>query len=383
MRSSKRSDASLRSIQRDVSQRLMLCQQALSEQRVDALFLSPGANQCYVSGFLEPPSERFLCLIVPAVGTPVFVAPEMYEHQIEEACWLDPIEILVWEDGQGPRASIGRVLDGLVLRSRRVLIDDQMWASSSIVLRELLSDCTFDVASSLLGNLRERKSDAELALLQEAAAITDEAFRSSVLCGGLVGLTERQLAARLRDALLEEEAQDIVGIMIASGARSANPHYRGGERVIEAGDSVTIDFGCRWHGYCSDMTRTVVCGPPSKELVSVHHAVEEAQEAAFRSVRVGAYARDVDSIARQVLAKSGYADAFVHRTGHGVGLDIHEEPYIGSASETRLAAGMTFSIEPGVYLPGHFGVRIEDVVAVRDAGGERLNSIGHELFVLT
>jgi Xaa-Pro aminopeptidase len=383
MRSPKRSDTSVESIQRDASQRLSLCQQAMCAQRVDALFLSPGANQYYLSGFLEPPSERFLCLIVPAAGSPVFVAPEMYERQIGEACWLDPIEIVLWDDGRGPRAAIGRVLDDVSWRSRRVLIDDQMWASSAILLRELLSDCAFGVASSLLGDLRARKSDTELALLQEAAAITDEAFVSSVLCGGLVGLTETHLAARLRNALLEAEAPDIVGIMIASGAQSANPHYRGGTRVIEEGDSVTIDFGCRWRGYCSDMTRTVVCGPPSEELASVHHAVEEAQEAAFRSVRVGAYARDVDSIARQVLAKSGYADAFVHRTGHGVGLDIHEEPYIGSASETQLAAGMTFSIEPGVYLPGLFGVRIEDVVAVRDAGGERLNAIGHELFVLT
>jgi Xaa-Pro aminopeptidase len=170
--------------------------------------------------------------------------------------------------------------------------------------------------------------------------------------------------------------------LVASGPNSALPHYRAGQRRIQAGDVVVLDFGCRVHGYCSDITRTVACEKPSREIEAVYEIVKDAQERAAQAVKPGVAAEEIDRAARAYITRVGYGEHFIHRTGHGIGLEVHEAPYINEGNHLQLEEGMTFSVEPGIYLPGRFGIRLEDIVVVTESGARRLNNCTHDLQVV-
>jgi Xaa-Pro aminopeptidase len=261
-------------------------------------------------------------------------------------------------------------------------VDDALWASFLLSIQGALPECRFAAAGSVLAELRMRKDSFEVAFLEKAGACADAAF-DQILRAGFEGSTELELAAKLEEAMVGAGAEEpAFKTLVASGPNSALPHYRAGHRRVCRGDVVILDFGCRVGGYCSDISRTVVCGPPSDEIRRAHETVQEAQRLAVDAVRPEQRACDVDRTARAYLEGKGLGRQFVHRTGHGIGLDIHEHPYIAEGNELRLQAGMTFSIEPGVYFPERFGVRIEDVVAVTDSGARAMTKATHELLVV-
>ena len=357
------------------------CQALLRERGADLLILSFGPNLYYLSGFHEEPGERPLLLFLPAESEPFFLVPELYRDHLQRDTWIT--ELHIWRDGEDPWQIARKAAFDRKLRPHRVLVDDRMWTLFLLPLQGVFSESRFELASSVLTPLRMTKAPEELEILKEAAAIVDEVF-VQLLPQPWEGRTEREVARAI-----EQEMQRLGGegvafeTLVASGPNGALPHHRAGERRIEKGDVVILDFGCRLRGYHSDTTRTVVCGRADDEVRRVYEIVREAQEKGVQTVRPGIPAEEVDRAARGTIEAAGYGEYFIHRTGHGIGLEIHEPPYIVTGNYQRLEVGMTFSVEPGIYLPGKFGIRIEDIVAVTPEGGERLNLSTRELQEVT
>jgi Xaa-Pro aminopeptidase len=367
--------------------RTRACQERLRADDAAAVVCSPSANLRYLTGVDETSHERHFLCVVPARGDPVLVVPELVGSAVREATWV--ADVRTWRDGDDPLDTFERALDDADLGPGRVLLDDTMPARFVLDVQRLLGPGdaeaggeheaeyrTFGLASEVLAPLRARKDATELAALRRAGAVADEVMRGlRDDAAAFVGWSEADLAreveSRLRDAGGDGVSFEPI---VAAGPNGANPHHAHGDRRIREGDPVVLDFGTRVDGYPSDTTRTVVLsGDPPDEFERVHAVVEEAQATAVEAAGPGVEARAVDRAVREVVEAAGYGDAFVHRTGHGVGLEIHEEPYVSSDSETTLEPGMVFSVEPGVYLDGRFGVRIEDLVVVTDDGVDRLN----------
>jgi Xaa-Pro aminopeptidase len=230
--------------------------------------------------------------------------------------------------------------------------------------------------------MRAVKDEAEIARLAAAGAAADAAYEQ-VLHASFAGRRETEVAADLAALLRRFGHEQVDFTVVGSGPNGANPHHEAGERVIQSGDAVVLDFGGLMHGYGSDTTRTVSVGEPSAELVAVHAVVREAQQAAFEAVRPGVTCQEIDRVARRVIADAGYGEQFIHRTGHGIGVTTHEPPYMVEGETQPLVPGMCFSIEPGIYLAGRFGVRIEDIVVVTEDGGRRLNTTDHGLGIVS
>ncbi|PGF17288.1 peptidase [Natrinema sp. CBA1119] len=365
--------------------RIAACQDRLAAAGADLMVCFPSPNLTYLTGFAESPSERHLLLFVPARGDPALVAPAMYEAELSDLPIAD-LKLQWWTDSDDPLEAVETVLEADSLGgpdSATVLVDDRMWATFTQDLRELLPDADFGLASTVLEPLRIRKDEVELAALRRAGELADRVSLEIRERGDeLLGMTEAELAAEI-DRLLaadggEEPAFETI---VASGPNGARPHHHGGSREIESGDPVVLDFGAFVAAdleagtglYPGDQTRTIVVGEPPAEYERVHDTVREAQRAAIDAVEPGVTAGSIDRAARSVIEDAGYGDAFAHRTGHGVGLEVHEPPYIAAGNDRELKPGMVFSVEPGIYLEGEFGVRIEDLVAVTEDGSERLN----------
>ncbi|OYR55711.1 M24 family metallopeptidase [Halorubrum halodurans] len=341
----------------------------------DALVCFPSRNLQYLTGFATEPSERHFLLVVPADGAPSLLVPALYGAQVREETGVD--DVRTWADGDDPRAAVRRLLEAHDLRDGRLLVDDTMWARFTRDLRAVAPDAEWGLASEALADLRVRKDGTELAALRAAAGAADATVADLRDLGtDAVGMTERDLAGWIADRLSAHGGEGTAfETVVGAGENGAKPHHGHGDREIRAGDPVVLDFGTRVDGYPSDQTRTLVfAGEPPDEYGTVHAVVEEAQAAAVDAVEPGATAAAVDRAARDVIEEAGYGDAFVHRTGHGVGLDVHEEPYVVSGNDRELEPGMVFSVEPGIYLDGRFGCRIEDLVVVTDDGAERLNA---------
>ncbi|MFB6281773.1 MAG: aminopeptidase P family protein [Haloferacaceae archaeon] len=350
-------------------------QERLRDAGAAALVCGPGPNARYLSGYGGEPSERHCLLVVPATGDPTFLVPELVAADVRDATWID--DVRAWADDADPTARVESIVAEAGLDGERVLLDDRMWATFVLDLQGAAPGATFGLASEVLAPLRRRKDDAELAALERAAAAADAVLEDLRARGpAVVGRTETELARSIERALADEGGEGTpFDPVVAAGPNGARPHHAHGDREIRPGDPVVLDFGTRIGGYPSDQTRTLVFdGDPPEGFAAVHGAVREAQAAGVAAVEPGATAGAVDRAARAVIEAAGYGDAFVHRTGHGVGLEIHEEPYIAADSGVELEPGMVFSVEPGVYLEGRFGVRIEDLVVVTGDGARRLNT---------
>ena len=242
--------------------------------------------------------------------------------------------------------------------------------------------CELVAAQGLLDGLRAAKDEEELARMRQAQRITDEAFRE-ILNFIRPGLTEQEVAARLVYELLRRGGRRVsFDPIVAAGANGSMPHAVPGETVIQPGMFVTMDFGCVYEGYCSDMTRTVAVGQPTDEMERVYHTVLEAQRAGIAAARAGVTGSEVDRAARQAIQQAGYGSFFSHSFGHSLGLEIHESPNASPSEQTVFPAGAVISAEPGIYLPGHFGVRIEDVLVLREGGCEDITQAPKNLIVL-
>ncbi|NHN40843.1 aminopeptidase P family protein [Halorubellus sp. JP-L1] len=352
-------------------------QAAMSDADADLAVLFPSSNLHYLAGFEEDPAERHLFLFVPREGDPAFVVPTLYETQVRAESWVETVR--AYGDDEDPLSVVEDVLDDLlwgVDEVPRVLVDDSMWATFTQDLRGVLPDANWGLASEAVADVRVRKDDAELDALRRAGRVADDVSEWLRSRGeDVVGSTETELADEIEEELRARGASDVAfPVILGSGPNGAMPHHTHGDREIGRGDPVVLDFGGTVDDYPGDQTRTVVfAGDPPERFREVHDVVREAQQAAVDAVEPGVEAQAVDAAAREVIEAAGYGDAFFHRTGHGVGLDVHESPYIVAGNDRVLEPGMVFSIEPGIYLDGEFGVRIEDLVAVTDDGCERLN----------
>ncbi|PHQ37884.1 peptidase [Halorubrum persicum] len=355
--------------------RLAACQKQLSVKDAEALMLFPSVDMQYLSGFTDEPMERHLFLILGENREPAFVAPELYKSHIKDDSWVD--DVRTYSDGGDPLALVAEVADDLGIGEGRLLVDDRMWAQFTIDLHETFPEADFGLASEVIGELRVQKSDAEIGAIRRAGAAADAAIADVRNLGSdAVGMTEAELGAYIEDRLTTHGGEEnSFAPIVGSGPNGAKPHHRHGNREIDFGDPVVLDFGTRIGGYPSDQTRTVVFGgDPPAEFEVVHEVVREAQQVAVEAVQPGVPVEAVDAAAREVIVDAGYGDAFIHRTGHGLGLEVHEDPYIVGGNDEQLQEGMVFSVEPGVYLEGKFGVRIEDIVVVTTDGCERLNN---------
>lgn len=349
---------------------------AAEEAGLAGLLVTPGADLAYLTGHRPPPLERLTVLVLVPGSDPVLVVPALERPAAEAAPGVGGIELAAWRDGEDPYELTARVL-----RSGRFAVTDQTWSAHLLALEHATADCLFVAAGTVLPLLRAVKDEDEIDRLRAAGGGADETF-AEIRSLAFVGRREVEVAADL-DRLLRGRGHERVDFtIVGSGPNSASPHHAVGERTIVAGDTVVMDFGGVANGYCSDITRTVFAGEPTDEQRRVYDVVRSAQQAAFEAVRPGAAAQDVDRAARAVIVEAGYGEAFVHRTGHGIGLEVHEPPYIVEGNETPLVAGMTFSDEPGIYLESRFGVRIEDQVVVTTRGAERLNEADRELTVV-
>jgi len=347
----------------------------MNERNFDGALISPGTNLYYLTGLsVHEAGERLTLLIVNADGEYRLLAPGLYENAVRN------FPVTFWRDGENPYDKLAWILAELHLSGGRLLVEDTMRADWLInVMR--LGPFEFSPLSSLVRELRMRKEKSEIERMGHAAKAADRVF-DEILSWDLVGLRERELALKIELAIRELSDGISFEPIVASGENGANPHHEPGNRRLKKGDMVILDYGARWKGYCSDITRTIALGRPNERLVEIYEVVKEAQERAYRAAREGVPARDVDQAARETIAKAGYGEYFPHRTGHGLGLDVHEEPYIGPDGTTVLENGMTFTIEPGIYVPGLGGVRIEDDIVIRDGRGKRLTRAERELIRL-
>ena len=353
----------------------------MAEVGSDLMAISLGSNMRYLSGFADEPGERLLLLLVPQEKSPVFLVPELYADQVRQSSPF--ADVRIWKDAEDPITSLKRTISKLGLgRSIKLLVDDSMWATFLLALKTTLPQADFALASQVMVPLRMQKTSDEIHFMEEAGAIADNAFGEALKLK-VSGMSELELARALEEAMREQGADEIAfETLVASGSNSALPHYRAGQRRIEPGDVVILDYGCRVQGYCSDISRTIVCGEPPPDIRTVYEIVARAQEKAVQAVKPDVEAQAIDRIAREEITRAGYGAQFIHRAGHGIGLDVHEAPYIVEGNDMKLAEGMAFSVEPGIYLPGKFGIRIEDIVVVTATGANRFNHCTRALQVV-
>jgi Xaa-Pro aminopeptidase len=348
---------------------------AAADAGLTGLLAAPGPDLLYLTGYTPTAvTERLTLLVVAAGRDPVLVLPGFERADAGDA----DVEFLEWADGEDPYAAAASLLEP----GRRYAISDACWALHALALQEATPSVAFASMTAALPLLRAVKDADELARMTAAGAAADATF-ADILRVPFAGRRELDVAADLARLLVEHGHASADFTIVGSGPNGANPHHGAGERVIAAGDAVVLDFGGTFDGYGSDTTRTVHVGEPSAEHLRVHEVVRAAQQAGFEAVRPGAACQDVDRAARAVIEEAGYGELFTHRTGHGIGVTVHEPPYIIEGETQPLVAGMCFSIEPGIYVPGEFGVRIEDIVAVTQAGGRRLNDSPREPRVVT
>ena len=350
---------------------------------LDALLVGVGSDLRYLTGYEAMPLERLTMLVVRPGERPRIVVPRL-ERAAAEAGLRTPIEIATWEETDDPY----RLATADIPRSGRVAVSDTMLAMHLLgIQRAVGTDARYSLASGVLRDLRMVKDPDEIALLREAAHAADRVV-AQIAGGPLVGRTEEDVAAEVRERLIAEGHETAMFAIVGSGPNSASPHHEASDRVIRAGEPIVLDIGGTLGGYGSDVTRTLWVtggearnGPDERfrHLFAVLHA---AQSSATAAVRPGVSCESIDSTARTIIDAEGYGENFFHRTGHGIGLEGHEEPYLVAGNELPLRAAMAFSVEPGIYLPGEYGARIEDIVVCGEDGPVVLNEAPHELLVV-
>lgn len=357
-------------------ERCRKAQAVLAEQNLDYLFIGPGADLHYLIGTPGMDNERMMLFVLPREGDPAMIVPAL--EKLATSKYANFFELLDWRDGEGPQARLNQLLGkGGSVRSA---VGNHLWSMFLLELQKVLPGGSWTTASGVLKKLRVSKSAEEVGFLKEAAAIADKAF-SELITLQFSGRSEREMMGEINNLLLKYGQEQMLFCIVGSGPNGAQPHHHTGDRVIQSGDAIVLDFGGGYKGYCSDMTRMVLVegGQPDSDYEKVYNTVNEARAAGHRQARPGVSCHSVDAATREVITEAGYGEFFVHRTGHGIGMEVHEEPYIMNGNDELLEPGMAFSIEPGIYLPGRFGVRIEDIAIVTEDGEENINLSTHEI----
>jgi Xaa-Pro aminopeptidase len=363
----------------------------MDELGVDALLLSHGADLPWLTGYQAMPLERLTMLVLRRSGDPVLVVPALEAPRVAAADGL--FSLLPWKDSEDPIGLVASVLGvgrGSGRREAlRCAISDRAWATTVLSLQRQLPDAEWIESSTVTSPIRAVKDPSELEALRRAGAAADR-VAAMLQAGdiGLVGRTEADVSGQLASLLVEEGHQQVNFAIVGSGPNAASPHHEPGSRIIGRGETVVCDFGGTYSldgdvGYCSDITRTVVTGAPSPEVEECYGVLRTAQQAGVTAARAGVTAAHVDQVTRAIIEDAGFGAFFVHRTGHGIGIEEHEDPYLVSGNDELLQSGHAFSVEPGIYLPDRFGMRLEDIVVIGEDGSpESLNNVDHGLAVV-
>ncbi|MEY2974991.1 MAG: hypothetical protein RIR49_1411 [Actinomycetota bacterium] len=355
--------------------RLAATRHGMNRCGVDALLLSVGRDLPYLTGYDAMPLERLTMLVVRPVGTPRLIVPVLEAPRVVPRPSV--FEIVPWSETEDPLELVAGACDGAV----RIAIGDQTWARFLVDLLPRLPGTEWCRSVDVVGPLRIVKDAAEIAALSAAATAVD-AIAADLQAGRipLVGRTEAEVSADLSRRILAAGHERVNFAIVAAGANAASPHHHPGDRVIAEGEIVLCDFGGTMDGYCSDITRCVVTGDIPADIADAWAVLMAAQEAGVAAARVGSPCAEVDRAARSVIEAAGFGEFFVHRTGHGIGMEEHEDPYMVETDLRPLVAGHAFSVEPGIYVPGRWGMRLEDIVVATDDGPRRLNTADHGLF---
>jgi Xaa-Pro aminopeptidase len=348
------------------------------EERLAGVIVTPGPDLIWLLGYRPTAiTERLTMLVLSPNNGPTLLVPVLERGDAEAAEGAGGISLVAWEDGTDPYEVASTFLrpDGMFG------ISDSAWAMHLLGLQRVLPRSSYRSLTESLPMMRAVKDDNELMRLAAAGAAADSAY-GEIVQRRFAGRREVDVAADLADLLREFGHEQVDFTIVGSGPNGSNPHHEAGERVIKPGDAVVLDFGGLRFGYGSDTTRTVCVGEPTAEIREVHEVVRLAQQAGVDAVRPGVSCQEIDRAARTVIRDAGYGEQFIHRTGHGIGVTTHEPPYMVEGEEQPLVPGMCFSVEPGIYLAGRFGVRIEDIVTVTAEGGQRLNNTDHGLRVV-
>jgi len=382
--------------------RLRAAQSELPAEDASALLIGVGPDLQWLTGYSAKELERLTMLIVPAAGRATLVVPrlERAAAEVAPAVAAKLVDVVTWEETEDPfelvaarlDASDSRpeiqlgVLGGAWGRLGGLLVSDRLWATFLLRLQSVVPDAAFGLASAVLGPLRAVKDADEIALLREAAHAADRVVQA-IVAGSLVGRTEADVAREVRERLVDEGHDSANFWIVASGPNASSPHHEPAERVIQAGEPIVIDIGGALGGYCSDISRTVwVTGDadvrPSAEFTKLYDTLQRAQAASTAAVMPGVACHDIDRAARSIITDAGMGELFIHRTGHGIGLEGHEDPYMVEGNTEPLAVGNAFSIEPGIYVEGRHGARIEDICVCAADGPDLLNQVTRDLLVV-
>ena len=362
----------------EYSERIKAAASRSGQLDINAIIISPGPDLRYLTGYTAHDSERLTALVVPADGTVSLIVPrlEIGTALASPISDLD-VELVAWEETEDPYA----LARDLLPQASRVAVDDRMWAVKALKLRQAMSYAEQLTAGPVIGELRMRKSAREIEALKAAGAAIDR-VHERVPDLLVAGRTEREIAADI-SALITQEHATADFVIVAAGVNSASPHHEPTDKIIELGDVVVVDLGGTTDlGYCSDSTRTYSIGDPSEEFARNYEYLEQAQRAARAAVRPGVSCEAIDAAARDVLAAHGLGEDFIHRTGHGIGMETHEEPYMVAGNDQPLEVGMAFSVEPGFYQSGKAGARLEDIVICGQDGPIVCNDRPRELLVV-
>jgi Xaa-Pro aminopeptidase len=357
--------------------RLDRLRSVMRERDVDLVALGAGAHLAWLTGLHPHADERplLLCITQEFEG---FLMPTLEADSLRQSTDLP---FFLWSDDQGPDAAFSELLAAAKVNSAKsIVLDETMRADFAALVQDALPNAKRQFSASTIGALRMRKDDSEYAVLKRNAETADVAMQAA-WAAMHVGISENEVADVVRASFKDQGAVPLFYIVGAAG-NGAFPHHQTGETILKTGDAIVMDIGGAMDGYSSDMTRMAVIGAAPEGYQEVHDVVERAVQAAMAAARPGVRAHFVDDAARGVITEAGYGEYFVHRTGHGMGVEVHETPYITAASQTVLQEGMVFSIEPGIYLPGRFGIRLEDIVILREDGPEILSDLPRELKVI-
>lgn len=362
----------------DFRARMDRAARAAAAEGLDGLLVTPGPDLQWLTGYRPTAiTERLTLLVLRADAEPQLLVPILERPDAEAAAGVAATRMSDWTDGSDPYAVAG----GLLRPDGEYAVSDSTWAMHLLGLQKQLPQSRYASVTERLPTLRAVKDAAELSRLEAAGAAADATFEQIVHVR-FAGRTETEVAADLARLLREFGHEQVDFTVVGSGPNGANPHHEAGDRTILAGDMVVLDFGGLMYGYGSDTSRTVCVGDPTDQMQEVHDVVRTAQQTAFEAVRPGIPCQEIDRVARRVITEAGYGAEFIHRVGHGIGMTTHEPPYMVEGEERPTVPGMCFSIEPGIYLAGRFGVRIEDIVTVTDDAGRRLNNTDRHLVVV-
>lgn len=367
--------------------RLARVRQQMVELEVDVLWLSVGPELPWLTGYTAMPLERLTMLVLPQDGEAVLLVPRLEAPRVAER--PEAFAVLPWDETDDPIDLVLHHSLPHLNTSGRVAVGDLTWARFVLDLQDRLpAGVAVTRANKVVGPLRARKESGEIEALRKAAACVD-GIAAQLQAGEipLVGRTEAEIAADLSERIVDGGHRRTNFAIVATAENAASPHHEPTDRIVRFGDVLLCDFGGTMEdaegiGYCSDITRCVHLGEPVPQVQEAYDVLKEAQAAATAAATIGTPCAEVDATARRIIDEGGFGKYFIHRTGHGIGVEAHEDPYLVAGNETPLEAGHTFSIEPGIYVPGHFGVRLEDIVVATEDGPESLNRADRSLVIL-